>query len=73
MNFFFGDVVVVDDGNLGVVVKSWAGKEKNYDVYVRMLNGIKNYKESEMQRYGVRHKYLPEDEIEYQENAMLGL
>lgn len=72
MNFCFGDIVVVDGENIGVVVKSWAGKEPNHDVYVRMYNKIVNYKESEMQRYMVRHKYLNEEELEYQSNAIHG-
>lgn len=73
MNFCFGDIVVVEGQYIGVVVKSWTGREPNYDVYVRMYNKIVNYKESEMQRYMVRHKYLDEQEIEYQRNAVLGL
>lgn len=73
MNFCFGDIVVVDGENIGVVVKSWTGKEPNHDVYVRMYNRIVNYKESEMQRYMVRHKYLDDEELEWQRNAMLGL
>lgn len=77
MKFCFGDIVVVDDGLIGVVVKSWCrslqGNEPNYDVYVRVYNGIKNYPESKMQRYMVRHKYLSEEEKEYQKNAVEGL
>lgn len=77
MKFCFGDIVVVDDGMIGVVVKSWCkslqGKEDSHDVYVRMYNGIKTYPESEMQRYMVRHKYLFEEEEEYQKNAVEGL
>lgn len=73
MNFCFGDIVVVDGQNIGVVVKSWTGREPNHDVYVRMYNRIVNYKESEMQRYMVRHKYLDDEELEWQRNATLGL
>lgn len=77
MKFCFGDIVVVDDGLIGVVVKSWChssqGNEPSHDVYVRMYNGIKNYPESKMQRYMVRHKYLSEEEEEYQKNAVEGL
>ncbi|MBR1930342.1 MAG: hypothetical protein IJ833_02550 [Lachnospiraceae bacterium] len=76
MKFCFGDIVVVDGDEIGVVVRSWVGlsdREPNHDVYVRMYDGIKNYKESEMQRYMVRHKYLSEEELEYQRNAVLGL
>lgn len=76
MKLFFGDIVVVDDENIGVVVKSWIGvknAENNYDVYVRIYNGIKNYPESKVERYGVRHKYLSEEEKEYQFNAVNNL
>lgn len=78
MQFCFGDIVVVDEIEIGVIVKSWIhptdnGKEYNYDVYVREYNEIKNYKESEIQRYMVRHKYLSEEEQEYQYNAINGL
>lgn len=64
MNFCFGDIVVVEECLIGVVVKSWTGSiqgnEPNHDVYVREYNKIANYKESEIQRYMVRHKYLDE-------------
>ena len=71
MKFCFGDIVVVEEKLIGVVVKSWVtfskGKKiKNYDIYVRMKNGIVNYKEEEIQRYMVRHKYLSDEEMEYQ-------
>lgn len=69
MKLLFGDIVIVDDINIGVVVKSWRGlngKENNYDVYVRMYNRIVNYPESKVDRYKVRHKYLNEEELEYQ-------
>lgn len=73
MRFCFGDIVVVDGGQIGVVVKSWSKTPKNpahHEVYVRMCNGIKEYSESEMERYMVRHKYLDEQELEWQENAL---
>lgn len=77
MNFCFGDIVVVEGNLIGVVVKSWCGSllggEPNHDVYVRAYNRIRNYKESEIQRYMVRHKYLDEEEMEYQKNAVFGL
>jgi len=66
MQFTFGDIVVIDKENIGVVVKCWGrainrpkeATEPNYDVYVRNFNGIENYKESEIERYMVRHKEL---------------
>lgn len=77
MKFCFGDIVVVDRFSIGVVVKSWCGSlnggEPNHDVYVRMYDKIVNYKESEMQRYMVRHKYLDEEELEWQSNAVNGV
>lgn len=70
MRFCFGDIVVVDDIQIGVVVKCWENYyEPNYDIYVRSYNSIKNYKEDEIQRYMVRHKYLNDEEIEYQREA----
>ena len=73
MKFCFGDIVVVDNIQIGVVVKSWRGKTVNdYDVYVRSYNKIKNYKEFEIERYMVRHKYLSDEEVMYQHNVIHG-
>lgn len=74
MKFCFGDIVVVDDIQIGVVVKCWSENTtgNNYDIYVRSYNDIKNYKEDEIERYMVRHKYLNDEEIEYQYNAING-
>lgn len=82
MQYCFGDIVVVEGNLIGVVVKSWCGTisyaphEKgglHHDVYVRELNMIRTYPESQMQRYMVRHKYLSEEEMEYQHYAVTGL
>ena len=70
MKFCFGDIVVVDDIQIGVIVKCW--EDGICDVYVRSYNGIKNYHEDEIQRYMVRHKYLNDEEVEYQYNAING-
>lgn len=77
MKFCFGDIVVVEGELIGVVVKSWIAypkgkKIKNYDVYVRMRNAIENFEEEDIERYMVRHKYLSEEELEYQSNAVNG-
>ena len=77
MKFCFGDIVVVEENLIGVVVKCWANLERNnwnnwYEVYVREYNSIENYDEKDIQRYLVRHKYLDEEEVEYQRNAILG-
>lgn len=69
MKFCFGDIVVVEGGLIGVVVKSWGksflGKPRNYDVYVRSWNIIQNYDEEDIERYMVRHKELTKEELEY--------
>lgn len=70
MKYCFGDIVVVDGNLIGVVVKSW--QNGTHAVYVRAVNRIVEYKDSEMQRYMVRHKYLDEDELVYQRNAVEG-
>lgn len=70
MKFCFGDIVVVDGNYIGVVVKCWTNR--TYDVYVRMYDIIKSYKEIDMERYMVRHKYLDEEELQYQRNAIDG-
>lgn len=79
MKFTFGDIVVVDENLIGVITKCWINfrtdkikKEYSYDVYVREFNCIKQYKENEIQRYMVRHKYLSDEEMEYQRNAING-
>ena len=70
MRVCFGDIVVVDEDQIGVVVKSWVTSgERQYEVYVRTYNCIRRYNESEVDRYMVRHKYLNEEELEWQENA----
>lgn len=78
MKFCFGDIVVVEENLIGVVVKSWityskGEKIRNYDVYVRMKNTIQNYREEEIERYMVRHKYLNEEELEYQHDVINGM
>lgn len=78
MKFCFGDIVVVEENLIGVVVKSWVtysqGKNiNNYDVYVRMHNNIKNFREEDIERYMVRHKYLDENEQYYQYNVVHGM
>lgn len=73
MNYTFGDIVVVDKENIGVIVESWLPIKNGcvkHEVYVRMYNCIKEYKEKEIQRYMVRHKYLSDEEKNYQSNAL---
>lgn len=76
MKFCFGDVVVVDENKIGVVVKSWIDiidESHSYDVYVRMYNKIVTYKEHEIERYMVRHKYLNAEELSNHRNTMIGI
>ena len=75
MKYTFGDIVIVDDGNIGVIVKCWVNQRENinYEVYVRMENCIKEYPENKIQRYMVRHKFLSDEEKEYQYNAVNSL
>lgn len=75
MRYCFGDIVVVEHNKIGVIVKSWITDHKgqitkNYDVYVRTNDTIKNYNEDEIQRYMVRHKYLNKEEMNYQNNVI---
>lgn len=71
MKYCFGDIVVIDNELIGVIVKCWC--DKKYEVYVRAYNCIKEYKEDDIQRYMVRHKYLNEEELEYQYNTINGI
>ena len=65
--YLFGDIVVVEDVFIGVVVKTWEDKYGfYYEVYVRSANGIVNYREEEIDRYRVRHKELDEEEYGWQ-------
>ena len=70
MKYCFGDIVVIEGDLIGVIVKSWL--DCTYEVYVRNFNSIKSYKEDDIQRYMVRHKFLDEQELEYQNNALKG-
>lgn len=74
MKLVFADIVVVDDDQIGVVVKNWGrssnGREPHVEVYVRSYNAIKEYPISEVERYQVRHKYLEDEELQYQASAM---
>ena len=61
--FQFSNVVVVDDDNIGVIVKTWQGGDDyyTYDVYVRYYGLIREYRESEIKHF-VFSKELHEDE-----------
>ena len=60
--FQFGNVVVVDDDEIGVIVKSWA--DGTHDVYVRSYNVISGFHERDIKHY-VYSKTLTDDELEF--------
>lgn len=69
MKFLFGDIVVINNDQIGVVVKTWEinlTKSYEYDIYNRMTSKIETYLEDDIERYRVRHKYLNEEELGYQ-------
>ena len=68
--YLFGDIVVVDNDLIGVVVKTWERPENHfvYEVYVRSYNIIEEYEQKKIERYRVRHKELNEEELEYQKH-----
>ena len=62
----FGDIGVVEENLIGVVVKCWIGSAltnpiRKYDVYVIEYSSIKQYDENNIKRYRVRHKYLSKE------------
>lgn len=58
MKFCFGDIVIVDENKIEVVVKSWARSSGAiHNVYVRLYNCIKTYAESDIERYTTEHGY----------------
>lgn len=74
MKYTFGDIVIVEGDLLGVIVKSWVGfkggeKILKHEIYVRNFNSIKEYPESDVRRYMVRHKELSDEEKMYQFNT----
>lgn len=66
--FLFGDIVVVEEDLIGVVVKTWEKMNGGfyYEVYVRNYNAIIEYQEEEIDRYRVRHKELNAEELYWQ-------
>lgn len=73
MKLCFGDIVVVEENLIGVVVKTWIGtKGVHHEVYVRDFNSIKEYLDDEVERYMVRHKELDDQEIEWQHKGIFG-
>ena len=74
--FLFGDIVVIDESCIGVIVKTWKNidsKTLYYDVYDRSCDTIVNYPENKIERYAVRHKYLNDEELKYQKGYEQGV
>lgn len=68
MSYQFGNVVVVDGDQIGVIVKSWGSgvvdEKRSHEVYVRSLNCIRDYAEDDI-RHFVYSKELTEEEQEF--------
>jgi hypothetical protein len=62
MSFQFGNVVVVDDDRIGVIVKSWA--DGTHEVYVRDYNIVSVYPSSAIRHY-IYSKYLLDEQKEF--------
>ena len=60
--FQFGNVVVVDGDQIGLIVKTWG--DDTYEVYVRNYNGIKTYTTKDIQRF-IYSKELSDEEIDF--------
>jgi len=67
--FLFGDIVVINESQVGVILKTWnrqINRRFEYDIYNRMTSNIESYFEDDIERYRVRHKFLNEEELCYQ-------
>ncbi|MBR3693569.1 MAG: hypothetical protein IKL88_03485 [Erysipelotrichales bacterium] len=66
--FLFGDIVVVEKTLIGVIVKTLRNEanETHYEVYIREFEEIKVYREDDVERYRVRHRFLNEEEYLFQ-------
>lgn len=67
--FLFGDIVVINKNEIGVILKTWRKSSSityDYEIYNRMTEKIELHSENNIERYRVRHKYLDEIEMEFQ-------
>ena len=66
--FQFGNVVVVEGGHIGVVVKSWGPSAVKgiieHEVYVRSFKCVKTYKQEDISHF-IYSKELSEEETEF--------
>jgi hypothetical protein len=63
--FNFAEVVVVEDSLIGAIVKSWDRKSEGnyyYEVYVRSLNQIVEYHETQIKKF-IWNKELSDEDI----------
>lgn len=70
MKLVFGDIVVVDGNQVGVVVRTWADtREPKVDVYVRSYQQVRAYSVDQVERHQVRSKILDGDDLVAQQIA----
>ena len=63
--FQFGNVVVVENVQIGVICKTWQDKQSyHYEVYVRNFNKINDYSEENISHF-VYSKILEPEEMEF--------
>jgi hypothetical protein len=65
--FHFAEVVVVNEQQIGVILKSWdRNSEGNYyyEVYVRSNNAIQEFHQNQITKF-IWHKELSEDDLQY--------
>ncbi len=62
----FGQVVVVDNDQIGVICKTWINPKKGfiYDIYVRSYNGVNEYAEENVHHF-IYSKELLDEEKEF--------
>jgi len=64
--FTFGNIVIVNNDQIGVVVKCWG--DNTYEVYVRIYSGISVFKQQDIEHY-IYSKELTEEEQQYYEGT----
>ncbi len=72
--FQFGNIVVVEENLIGVIVKSWLSMKTNifsHEVYVRSFNSVKEYPENQIRLFAY-DKELTDEDMEYQEELAIG-
>ena len=61
--FLFGDIVIVKDIQIGIVVKTFiVGNEYEYGIFNRVSDRLERYTESEMDRFKITDKFLSEEQ-----------